>query len=138
MFCGIIKWLLTNESKGVTMSVIDSFLNRQDEIEIKKLNKIVDQIEALESEIQTLSDLDLSNKTKEFRDRLDKGETLDDLLVEAFAVAREATKRVLGMRQYRVQLIGGIVLHQGKIAEMKTGEGKTLVAVAPCYLNALI
>lgn len=137
MFCGIIKWLLTNESKGVTMSVIDSFLNRQDEIEIKKLNKIVDQIEALESEIQTLSDLDLSNKTKEFRDRLDKGETLDDLLVEAFAVAREATKRVLGMRQYRVQLIGGIVLHQGKIAEMKTGEGKTLVAVAPCYLNAL-
>ena len=87
------------------MSVIDSFLNRQDEIEIKKLNKIVDQIEALESEIQTLSDLDLSNKTKEFRDRLDKGETLDDLLVEAFAVAREATKRVLGMRQYRVCLL---------------------------------
>lgn len=123
--------------KGVTMSVIDSFLNRQDDIEIKKLNKIVDQIEMIEPKMQNLSDEDLSKKTIEFRDRLEKGETLDDLLVEVFAVAREATRRVLGMRQYRVQLIGGIVLHQGKIAEMKTGEGKTLVAVAPCYLNAL-
>ena len=84
-----------------------------------------------------LSDEQLKGKTKEFKERLKLGETLDDILVEAFAVCREASKRVLGMRQYRVQLIGGIVLHQGKIAEMKTGEGKTLVAVAPVYLNGL-
>ena len=119
------------------MSFLDTFLSTQDNAEIKKLNKIVDNIEAIEPEISSLTDEELSNKTSEFRKRLREGETLDDLLVEAFAVAREATKRILGMRQYRVQLIGGIVLHQGKIAEMKTGEGKTLVAVAPCYLNAL-
>lgn len=120
------------------MSVLDSFLSKKDNAEIKKINKIVDKIEAIEEEISSLSDEDLRNKTQLFKDRLDQGESIDDILVEAFAVAREACKRVLGMRQYRVQLIGGIVLHQGKIAEMKTGEGKTLVAVAPCYLNALL
>lgn len=119
------------------MSFLDKFLSNQDNAEIKKLNKIVDKIETLEEKVSNLTDEELSGKTKEFKDRLSKGETMDDLLEEAFAVAREATKRVLGMRQYRVQLMGGIVLHQGKIAEMKTGEGKTLVAVAPCYLNAL-
>ena len=119
------------------MSFLDKFLSNQDNAEIKRLNKIVDEIEALEESISALSDEELASKTDEFKRRLKEGETIDDLLEEAFAVAREATKRVLGMRQYRVQLIGGIVLHQGKIAEMKTGEGKTLVAVAPCYLNAL-
>ncbi|WP_101773109.1 preprotein translocase subunit SecA [Peptostreptococcus faecalis] len=119
------------------MSVLDSFLNRQDHKEIKKLDTIIESIENLEPTISSLADEDLAKKTLEFKERLKNGETLDDLLIEAFAVAREASKRVLGMRQYKVQLIGGIVLHQGKIAEMKTGEGKTLVAVAPCYLNAL-
>ena len=84
-----------------------------------------------------MSDKELKNMTNIFKERLDNGQTLDDILLEAFAVVREASRRVLGMRQYRVQLIGGIVLHQGRIAEMKTGEGKTLVAVAPVYLNAL-
>ncbi|KGF13000.1 preprotein translocase subunit SecA [Peptostreptococcus sp. MV1] len=120
------------------MSVLDSFLSKKDDAEIKKINKIVDQIEAIEEEISSLSDEELGGKTQLFKKRLDEGASIDDVLVEAFAVAREACKRVLGMRQYRVQLIGGIVLHQGKIAEMKTGEGKTLVAVAPCYLNALL
>lgn len=120
------------------MSLLDSLLSKQDNTEIKKLNKIVDKIDLLEKEMLKLTDEELSNKTAEFRNRLDNGETIDDLLEEAFAVAREATKRTLGMRQYRIQLIGGIVLHQGKIAEMKTGEGKTLVSVAPCYLNALL
>lgn len=120
------------------MSVLDSFLSKKDDAEIKKINKIVDQIEAIEEEISSLSDEELGGKTQLFKKRLDEGVSIDDVLVEAFAVAREACKRVLGMRQYRVQLIGGIVLHQGKIAEMKTGEGKTLVAVAPCYLNALL
>ncbi|MBF1059236.1 MAG: preprotein translocase subunit SecA, partial [Peptostreptococcus sp.] len=119
------------------MSVLDSFLSKKDNAEIKKINKIVDKIEAIEEEISSLSDEDLRNKTQLFKDRLDQGELIDDILVEAFAVAREACKRVLGMRQYRVQLIGGIVLHQGKIAEMKTGEGKTLMATLPVYLNAL-
>ena len=119
------------------MTVLDKFLSKQDDAEIKKLNKIVDNIDALEESMSSLTDEELSKKTAEFKNRLSKGETIDDLLEEAFAVAREATKRTLGMRQYRVQLIGGIVLHQGKIAEMKTGEGKTLVSVAPCYLNAL-
>ena len=119
------------------MSVLDRILSKSDENEIKVLNKIVDSIDLLEEKIQVLSDEELKNMTNVFKDRLNKGETLDDILIEAFAVCREASKRVLGMRQYRVQLIGGIVLHQGKIAEMRTGEGKTLVAVAPVYLNAL-
>ncbi|HFL3605251.1 TPA: preprotein translocase subunit SecA [Clostridioides difficile] len=119
------------------MSVLDKILDKSDEIEIKAINRIVDEIEALENKMETLSDKELRNMTNIFKDRLEKGDTLDDILVEAFAVVREVSKRILGMRQYRVQLIGGIVLHQGKIAEMKTGEGKTLVGVAPIYLNAL-
>ncbi|MCA0711870.1 preprotein translocase subunit SecA, partial [Clostridioides difficile] len=119
------------------MSVIDSILDKADEQEIKKLNVIVDKIDALEDSMKNLSDEELKDMTVIFKDRLKKGETLDDILPEAFAVVREVSKRKLGMRQYRVQLIGGIVIHQGKIAEMKTGEGKTLVEVAPVYLNAL-
>jgi len=105
--------------------------------EVKKVEKIADQIEALESQIEKLSDQELKDKTGQFRERLDQGETLDDILVEAFAVAREAAFRSLGMKHFRVQLIGGVILHQGRISEMKTGEGKTLVATLPAYLNAL-
>ena len=105
--------------------------------ELKKIMPIVDKINSLEPEFKALSDGELRGKTAEFKARLKNGETLDDLLPEAFAAAREAASRVLGMRPYDVQLIGGIVLHQGRIAEMKTGEGKTLVAVLPSYLNAL-
>ena len=105
--------------------------------ELKKLYPIVDKIESYEEELKKLSDEELRGKTLEFKERLKKGETLDDLLPEAYAVVREAATRVLGMRHYRVQLLGGIVLHQGRIAEMKTGEGKTLVATLPAYLNAL-
>ena len=119
------------------MGFLDSIFNIADKKEMKKFNKIVDEIDALEPKFQAMSDIDLKNMTNVFKERLANGETLDDILVEAFAVTREASRRVLGMRQYRVQLIGGIVLHQGRIAEMKTGEGKTLVATAPVYLNAL-
>ena len=105
--------------------------------EIKALTKEVEKISALESEYEKLSDEELKNKTNIFKERLQNGETLDDILVEAFATVREASKRVLGLRHYDVQLIGGMVLHQGKITEMKTGEGKTLVATCPVYLNAL-
>ena len=107
------------------------------EKEVKRVKPLVDKINELEPEMQKLSDKDLREKTNEFKNRLSKGETLDDLLPEAFAVVREAAKRVLGMRHFDVQLIGGIILHQGRIAEMKTGEGKTLVATLPVYLNAL-
>ncbi|HGS9636050.1 TPA: preprotein translocase subunit SecA [Clostridioides difficile] len=119
------------------MSVLDAILDKTDELEIKKLNSIVDKIDAFEEKMQSLSDEKLKNMTNIFKNKLSKGESLDDILPEAFAVVREVSKRILGMRQYRVQLIGGIVLHQGKIAEMRTGEGKTLVGVAPVYLNAL-
>lgn len=112
-------------------------LNNKSKREIKKLSKMVDAIEALDEKMQVLSDDELRAKTREFKDRLIAGETLDDLLVEAFAVVREAADRVLHMKPYRVQLMGGIVLHQGRIAEMKTGEGKTLVSTLPAYLNAL-
>jgi len=105
--------------------------------EIKALTKEVEKINALESEYEKLSDEELKNKTNIFKERLQNGETLNDILVEAFATVREASKRVLGLRHYDVQLIGGMVLHQGKITEMKTGEGKTLVATCPVYLNAL-
>ena len=119
------------------MSKLEELFKSSDKKELMKLNKIVDEIEKLEATISKLNDKELKQKTSEFKERLKQGESLDDILVEAFAVAREASKRVLGMKQYRVQLIGGIVLHQGKIAEMRTGEGKTLVGVAPVYLNAL-
>lgn len=112
-------------------------LNNKSKREIKRLSKMVDAIEALDEKMQALSDDELRAKTREFKDRLIAGETLDDLLVEAFAVVREAADRVLHMKPYRVQLMGGIVLHQGRIAEMKTGEGKTLVSTLPAYLNAL-
>lgn len=107
------------------------------EKEVKRVKPIVEKINSLEPEVQKLSDDELRDKTVEFKDRLAKGETLDSILPEAFAVVREASKRVLGMRHFDVQLIGGIILHQGRIAEMKTGEGKTLVATLPVYLNAL-
>ena len=107
------------------------------EKEVKRIKPIVEKINGLEEQIQKLSDEDLRNKTSEFKNRIEQGETLDNILPEAFAVVREASKRVLGMRHFDVQLIGGIILHQGRIAEMKTGEGKTLVATLPVYLNSL-
>lgn len=119
------------------MFILEKILGNANEKEVKKILRTVDDIDALEPEYEALSDEQLRNKTVEFKERLEKGETLDDLMVEAFAVVREASKRVLGQRHYRVQLIGGIVLHQGRIAEMRTGEGKTLVATLPVYLNAL-
>ena len=112
------------------------FGTKNDKI-IKELRPIVDKINAFEPSIQKLKDDQLSSKTKEFRQRVEKGETLDSILPEAYAVCREASKRTLGQRHYDVQLIGGIVLHQGKIAEMKTGEGKTLTATLPCYLHGI-
>ena len=119
------------------MGLITKLFGTSSEREVKKLRPIVDKIEALEPSMQALSDEALRGKTAELRTRLERGETLDDILPEAFAAVREAAFRVLGMRPYRVQLIGGIILHQGRIAEMKTGEGKTLVAILPAYLNAL-
>ena len=119
------------------MGLFNKIFGTRSEREIKKFSKQVDAILALEDEYKALSDEQLRAKTWEFKNRLADGATLDDLLVEAFAACREAADRVLGMRPYRVQLIGGIVLHQGRIAEMKTGEGKTLVAILPAYLNAL-
>ena len=107
------------------MSMFQKVFGTHSEREVKRIKPLVDKIEALRPTMQALSDEDLRNKTTEFKERLSNGETLDDLLPEAFAVVREADKRVLGMEPYRVQLIGGIILHQGRIAEMKTGEGKT-------------
>ena len=118
--------------------MITKLINGSNERDIKKMRKIVEQtINPLEDSLKALSDASLAAKTDEFKARLKKGETLDDLLPEAFAVVREASRRVLGMRHFDVQLVGGIVLHRGNIAEMQTGEGKTLVATAPAYLNAL-
>ena len=119
------------------MSFWDKIIGTHSERELKRIYPIVDQIEALEPEYEKLTDEQLRGKTNEFKERLAKGETLDDLLVEAFAVVREASKRTLHMRHHRVQLVGGVILHQGRISEMKTGEGKTLVATLPAYLNAL-
>ena len=119
------------------MSLIAKIFGTRSQREIKKIQPTVDAILSLEEEYKALSEEALKAKTQEFKDRLNDGATLDQLLPEAFAAIREAADRVLGMRPYPVQLIGGIVLHQGRIAEMKTGEGKTLVAILPCYLNAL-
>ena len=119
------------------MKLIEKIFGSYSSREIKRIMPIIKQINSLEPEIKKLSDSELRAKTDEFKSRLAAGETLDDILPEAFAVVREASSRVLGMRHFDVQLIGGIVLHQGRIAEMKTGEGKTLVATLPCYLNAL-
>ena len=119
------------------MGLFSKIFGTRSQREVKKIQPMVDQILALENEYKALSEDALKGKTEEFKQRLASGQTLDDLLPEAFAAIREAADRVLGMRPYPVQLIGGIVLHQGRIAEMKTGEGKTLVAILPCYLNAL-
>ena len=119
------------------MSFLTKLFGTTSQRELKSIYPIVDKVEALEPEYQALSDAQLQAKTPQFKERLAKGETLDDILPEAFAACREAAKRVLGMRPYRVQLVDGVVLHQGRIAEMKTGEGKTLVATLPAYLNAL-
>jgi len=119
------------------MGLFDKLFGSYSDRELKRIYPIVDKIEKLEPAYQKLSDTELKAKTEEFKNRLDNGESLDDILPEAFAAVREASWRVLGMKPFRVQVIGGIVLHQGRIAEMKTGEGKTLVAVLPAYLNAL-
>ncbi len=119
------------------MGFLQKLFGTHSQHELKRIYPIVDAIEAMDEEMQKLSDAELRNKTKEFKDRLANGETLDDILPEAYAVVREAAVRVLGMKHYRVQLIGGIILHQGRIAEMRTGEGKTLVSTLPAYLNAL-
>ena len=121
----------------LNMGIIEKIFGTHSENELKRIYPIVDRIEALEPEMKALSDEELRGKTREFKERLKEGETLDDLLPEAYAAVREAAFRSLGMRHYRVQLIGGIILHQGRIAEMKTGEGKTLVSTLPAYLNAL-
>ena len=119
------------------MGFLSKIFKSYSEKEVQRVMPIVEKINNLEPEIEKLTDAELKAKTDEFKQRLQKGETLDDILPEAFATVREASKRVLGMRHFDVQLIGGIILHQGRIAEMKTGEGKTLVATLPVYLNAL-
>ena len=119
------------------MSAITKIFGTQSERELKRIYALVDKVESYREAMGALSDEELKNKTKEYKERLENGETLDDLLPEAYATVREAAKRVLGMEHYRVQIIGGIILHQGRIAEMKTGEGKTLVSTLPAYLNAL-
>ena len=119
------------------MNIIEKIFGTHSENELKRIYPIVDKIEALGPEMEALSDEELRGKTREFKERLKEGETLDDILPEAFAVVREGAYRSIGMRHYRVQMIGGIILHQGRISEMKTGEGKTLVSTLPAYLNAL-
>ena len=119
------------------MGAFTKMFGTHSERELKRIYPLVDKVESYRDSMQKLSDEELRNKTKEYKERLGKGETLDDLLPEAFATVREAARRVLGMEHYRVQIIGGIILHQGRIAEMKTGEGKTLVSTLPAYLNAL-
>ena len=118
-------------------SLIGGIFGTKNERELKRMRKIVEKVNALEPTISALSDVDLSAKTEEFKQRYNKGESLDKLLPEAFAVCREAAKRIMGMRHYDVQLVGGITLHEGKIAEMRTGEGKTLMGTLACYLNAI-
>ena len=132
----MIKYLF-NERKGGKMGLLEKIFGTYSEREIKKIDSLVDSVMKLDSEIEKLSDSELKGKTEEFRNRYKNGESLDDLLPEAFAVMREAAWRVLGMKHFRVQIIGGIILHQGRISEMKTGEGKTLVATLPAYLNAI-
>ena len=119
------------------MNIVQKIFGTHSERELKRIEPLVKQIEDLRDSMQALSDEELKGKTKEFKKRLSEGETLDDLLPEAYAVVREAARRVLNMEHFRVQLIGGIILHQGRISEMKTGEGKTLVSTLPAYLNAL-
>ncbi|MBQ6294086.1 MAG: preprotein translocase subunit SecA [Lachnospiraceae bacterium] len=119
------------------MSIIDTIFGSYSDRELRRIKPLVDKIEALRPQMQAMTQEEMQAKTREFKERLANGETLDDILVEAFALVREAAKRAIGLEHYRVQLIGGIILHQGRIAEMKTGEGKTLVSTLPAYLNAL-
>ena len=119
------------------MSALTKIFGTHSDRELKRITPLVDKVESYRDEMKALSDEELRGKTKEYKERLEKGETLDDLLPEAYATVREAASRVLGMEHYRVQIIGGIILHQGRIAEMRTGEGKTLVSTCPAYLNAL-
>ena len=119
------------------MGILTKLFGTHGEREVKRIEPLAQKVESLRPTMQSLSDEELRNKTKEYKERLTKGETLDDLLPEAFATVREAAKRVLNMEHYHVQILGGIILHQGRIAEMRTGEGKTLVSTLPAYLNAL-
>ena len=119
------------------MNVFSKVFGTRSQREVKRIMPLVEKTESYQSQMQQLTDEQLRDKTREYKKRLAEGATLDDLLPEAFATVREAAKRVLGMEHYRVQIIGGIILHQGRIAEMKTGEGKTLVSTLPAYLNAL-
>ena len=119
------------------MSMFSKIFGTHSQREVKRILPLVDKIDSLRPEMQKLTDEELRDKTREYKKRLEEGATLDDLLPEAFATVREAAKRVLGLEHYRVQLIGGIILHQGRIAEMKTVEGKTLVSTLPAYLNDL-
>ena len=119
------------------MGLIDKMFGTHSERELKRIYPLVDKIEALQPQMQALSDDELRARTQWLKDRLAQGETLDDILVDAYATVREGAKRAIGLEHFRVQLIGGIILHQGRIAEMRTGEGKTLVSTLPAYLNAL-
>jgi preprotein translocase subunit SecA len=119
------------------LNFLTKVFGSKNERELKKLQPVVEQINSFEPEIQAMDDVRLKDQTNRFKQRIEQGESLDEILPEAFATVREASRRTLKMRHFDVQLIGGIVLHQGKIAEMKTGEGKTLVATLPAYLNAL-
>ncbi len=119
------------------MNLVEKVFGTHSQRELKRIMPLVEKIESLRPQMQALSDEQLRDKTAEYKERYAQGETLDSLLPEAYATVREAAKRVLDMEHYQVQLIGGIILHQGRIAEMKTGEGKTLVSTLPAYLNAL-
>ena len=129
---------MTASSLSLTRRVLHFLFGSRNDRLVKRMRKTVDAINAHEAQLAALSDADLTAKTADFKARLAAGATLDSLLPEAFAVVREAGKRVLNMRHFDVQLIGGMVLHQGRIAEMRTGEGKTLVATLPAYLNGLV
>lgn len=135
--CGKIQCISNNYKRCIKLGFLTKIFGSYSDKELKRIEPIVDKIEAVEPDMKKLSDEQLRGKTSEFKNRLDNGETLDDILPEAYAVVREAAVRTIGQRHFRVQLIGGIVLHQGRIAEMKTGEGKTLAATLPAYLNAL-
>ena len=125
------------ERQELFVSIIDKILRAGEGRMLRKLDRLASQVDAMQEDFEALTDEELQAKTQEFKDRLEEGETLDDILVEAFATVREASWRILRMRPFHVQVMGGIALHQGKIAEMKTGEGKTLVATMPSYLRAL-
>jgi preprotein translocase subunit SecA len=131
------KCLIYRKLMGVYMKLTEKIFGTHSTRELRRVDHLVNQTEALRPEMVKLSDEELKAKTVEFKKRLSEGETLDDLLPEAYAVVREAAKRALNMEHYRVQIVGGIILHQGRIAEMRTGEGKTLVSTLPAYLNAL-